>query len=236
MSCANSRLSPRSTRSPGPNRCATCSWTPTPRSTKRARRAKRRSRPKPWRPSSNHIGKRFGSASPSIANCPNSSKKPARADGQTTRRPKSPRKAENVQNRNATVPRRLRRSLHQQFGRARSEDDESENENLRLVPNPRRRIRQPYDFATGHARLTAPSTRKTLLGKRPRAQPTDRPRREERMTDGEEIREIVRSTYEARSRGDLIGTMASFADDVVYEFYGQGTGLPGMAAEARGKP
>src|SRR3984885_15925858 len=139
MSCANSRLSPRSTRSPGPNRCATCSWTPTPRSTKRARRAKRRSRPKPWRPSSNHIGKLFGSASPSIANCPNSSKKPARADGQTTRRPKSPRKAENVQNRNATVPRRLRRSLHQQFGRARSEDDESENENLRLVPNPRRR-------------------------------------------------------------------------------------------------
>jgi ketosteroid isomerase-like protein len=56
------------------------------------------------------------------------------------------------------------------------------------------------------------------------------------MTDSEEIREIVRSTYEARSRGDLIGTMASFADDVVYEFYGQGIGLPSMASEARGKP
>jgi ketosteroid isomerase-like protein len=56
------------------------------------------------------------------------------------------------------------------------------------------------------------------------------------MTNSEEIREIVRSTYEARSRGDLIGTMASFADDVVYEFYGQGTGLPSMATEARGKP
>ena len=55
------------------------------------------------------------------------------------------------------------------------------------------------------------------------------------MTNSEEIREIVRSTYEARSRGDLIGTIASFADDVVYEFYGQGTGLPCMASEARGK-
>ena len=53
------------------------------------------------------------------------------------------------------------------------------------------------------------------------------------MTDGGKIREIVRSTYEARSRGDLIGTMASFADDVVYEFFGQGTGLPGLASEAR---
>jgi ketosteroid isomerase-like protein len=56
------------------------------------------------------------------------------------------------------------------------------------------------------------------------------------MTDSEEIREIVRSTYEARSRGDLIGTMASFADDVVYEFHGQATGLSGMAGESRGKP
>ena len=55
------------------------------------------------------------------------------------------------------------------------------------------------------------------------------------MTDSETIRKIVRSTYEARSRGDLDETMASFADDVVFEFYGQGTDLPSMASEARGK-
>jgi hypothetical protein len=64
---------------------------------------------------------------------------------QTTRRPKSARKAEDVQNRNAAVPHRLRRPLHQQSGRARPEDDEGENENLRLIPNPRRRpnLRKP---------------------------------------------------------------------------------------------
>jgi ketosteroid isomerase-like protein len=56
------------------------------------------------------------------------------------------------------------------------------------------------------------------------------------MTDSETIRKIVRSTYEARSRGDLDGTMASFADDAVFGFNGQGTGLPSMATEARGKP
>jgi ketosteroid isomerase-like protein len=56
------------------------------------------------------------------------------------------------------------------------------------------------------------------------------------MTSSDTIRKIVRSTYEARNRGDLDGTMASFADDVVYEFYGQGTGLPSMANEVRTKP
>jgi ketosteroid isomerase-like protein len=55
------------------------------------------------------------------------------------------------------------------------------------------------------------------------------------MTDRETIRQIVRSTYEARSRGDFDGTMAAFADDVVFEFYGEGTGLPSMTGEARGK-
>jgi ketosteroid isomerase-like protein len=53
------------------------------------------------------------------------------------------------------------------------------------------------------------------------------------MTDSETIRQIVRSTYEARSRGDLDGTMAAFADDVVFEFYGEGTGLPSMSCKAR---
>jgi ketosteroid isomerase-like protein len=56
------------------------------------------------------------------------------------------------------------------------------------------------------------------------------------MTESETIRKIVRSAYEARNRGDLDGTMASFADDAVFGFNGEGTGLPSMASEARGKP
>ena len=56
------------------------------------------------------------------------------------------------------------------------------------------------------------------------------------MTESETIRKIVRSAYEARNRGDLDGTMASFADDAVFGFNGEGTGLPSMASEVRGKP
>ena len=55
------------------------------------------------------------------------------------------------------------------------------------------------------------------------------------MTDNQTIRTIVRSAYAAWSRGDLDGTMAAFADDVVFEFYGQGTGLPSMTGEVSGK-
>ena len=55
------------------------------------------------------------------------------------------------------------------------------------------------------------------------------------MTDSETIRKVVRSGYEARARGDLDGTMAAFADEAAFEFYGEGTGLPNMASEVRGK-
>ena len=54
-------------------------------------------------------------------------------------RPQSAHPAEEVQNRNATVSHRFRRPLHQQSGRTGPEDDEGQDENLRLVPNPRRR-------------------------------------------------------------------------------------------------
>jgi len=56
------------------------------------------------------------------------------------------------------------------------------------------------------------------------------------MTSAETMRKAVRSTYEARVRGDLEGTMALFADDVVFEFNGEGVGLPNMASASRGKP
>ena len=45
----------------------------------------------------------------------------------------------------------------------------------------------------------------------------------------------MRLAREAWAKGDLDGTMAAFADDSVFEFYGQGTGLPSMTGEARGK-
>src|SRR6202034_3386492 len=54
-------------------------------------------------------------------------------------RPQSARQTKEVQNRNAALPDRFRRSLHQQSGRTGPEDDEGQDENLRLVPNPRRR-------------------------------------------------------------------------------------------------
>jgi ketosteroid isomerase-like protein len=55
------------------------------------------------------------------------------------------------------------------------------------------------------------------------------------MTDANAIKAAVRSTYDARVRGDLEGTIAAFAEDVVFEFNGQGTGLPGLAAPVTGK-
>ena len=50
--------------------------------------------------------------------------------------------------------------------------------------------------------------------------------REESMTDTESMKKSVRSTYVARIRGDLEGTMAAFADDVVYEFNSKGLVSP----------
>ena len=56
------------------------------------------------------------------------------------------------------------------------------------------------------------------------------------MTDANTIREAIRSTYKARVRGDLEGTVANFADDAVFDFNGQGVGLPNMGTAVRGKP
>ena len=56
------------------------------------------------------------------------------------------------------------------------------------------------------------------------------------MTDANTIREAIRSTYRARVRGDLDGTVALFADDAVFDFNGQGVGLPNMGTAVRGKP
>jgi ketosteroid isomerase-like protein len=55
------------------------------------------------------------------------------------------------------------------------------------------------------------------------------------MTETESMKKIVRSTYVARIRGDLEGTMAAFADDVVFEFNGKGVGSPSMATPVHGK-
>src|SRR5271166_5215173 len=63
---------------------------------------------------------------------------PARAH-QASPRPQSSAKAENLRNGNPALPHRFRRALHQQPGRTGPQDDEGQNENLRLVSNPRRR-------------------------------------------------------------------------------------------------
>jgi ketosteroid isomerase-like protein len=55
------------------------------------------------------------------------------------------------------------------------------------------------------------------------------------MTDKRFIEETLISTYAARVRGDVDATMAAFADDVVYEFNGRGTGHPSFSAPLRGK-
>src|SRR5271156_535362 len=58
---------------------------------------------------------------------------------QTTSRPQSARQVEEVQNRDAALPHRLRRALHQQPRRTGSEDDEGQDEDIRLLPHPRGR-------------------------------------------------------------------------------------------------
>src|SRR5271166_653114 len=63
---------------------------------------------------------------------------PARAH-QASPRPQSSAKAENLRTGNPALPHRFRRALHQQPGRTGPQDDEGQNENLRLVSNPRRR-------------------------------------------------------------------------------------------------
>ena len=51
--------------------------------------------------------------------------------------------------------------------------------------------------------------------------PRQATRREGGMTDANTIREAIRSTYRARVRGDLEGTVAHLADDAVFDFNGR---------------
>jgi ketosteroid isomerase-like protein len=59
--------------------------------------------------------------------------------------------------------------------------------------------------------------------------------REVRMTSAALFKDRLMSTYEARARDDLEGTLAAFADDVVFEINGRGTGLPSLASQIHGK-
>jgi transposase len=75
---------------------------------------------------------------------------------QTTSGPQSARTAQDVQNRDLAVHDRLRRAFHQQLGRAGPANDEGQNENLGVLPNPRRgadfrhpQIRRFYRPKTG---------------------------------------------------------------------------------------
>ena len=70
---------------------------------------------------------------------PKPTAKAAARAGETPPRPQPAPKAENLPNRNPALPHRLRCALHQQSGRTGPQDDEGQNENLGLVPNPRRR-------------------------------------------------------------------------------------------------
>ena len=96
-------------------------------------------RPINWRPWSSAMG--GGSARPRLpsrfaqAGGPS---QPARAH-QASPRPRSSAKAENLRNGNPALPHQFRRALHQQPGRTGPQDDEGQNENLRLISNPRRR-------------------------------------------------------------------------------------------------
>lgn len=44
------------------------------------------------------------------------------------------------------------------------------------------------------------------------------------------IEDVLRSTYAGRVRGDVEATLAGFADDVIFEFNGRGTGRPDLGA------
>jgi ketosteroid isomerase-like protein len=55
------------------------------------------------------------------------------------------------------------------------------------------------------------------------------------MTSKSAIEETLRSTYAARVRGDVEGTLAAFADDTVFEINGRGTGMPALASPVQGK-
>jgi ketosteroid isomerase-like protein len=49
------------------------------------------------------------------------------------------------------------------------------------------------------------------------------------------MKDVIRSAYAARVRGDLEGALAPFSDDAVFLFNAEGVGLPGLGTPARGK-
>ena len=116
-----------------------CCARPTRRCARRGTPESGRSRPSRSRPSSSAIGRRSGSAWRIIAGCRRWRRSRRLADAANNVRPQSARQAEEVQNRNAAFPHRLRRALHQQPRRTRSADDEGQDEDLRRLPDPRGR-------------------------------------------------------------------------------------------------
>src|SRR5271168_2085012 len=107
---------------------------------------------------------------------------------QTTSRPQSARQAEEVQNRNAAVPHRLRRALHQQPRRTRSADDEGQDEDLRRLPDPR-----------GRADFRAPQVRRLDREKAALQHPAG-PHRDPRAAHAIPRRLTVGRSHAARAR------------------------------------
>ena len=55
------------------------------------------------------------------------------------------------------------------------------------------------------------------------------------MTNRAAIEDLVGSVYAARVRGDVEGTLAGFANDVIFEFNGRGIGQPNLGGPIEGK-
>jgi ketosteroid isomerase-like protein len=55
------------------------------------------------------------------------------------------------------------------------------------------------------------------------------------MTSGEQMKNLIRSTYASRVRGDVDGTADALADDATFELNGRGAKLPGMGGPVKGK-
>jgi ketosteroid isomerase-like protein len=58
---------------------------------------------------------------------------------------------------------------------------------------------------------------------------------EESVADKDKVKQIVRSAYAARVRGDVDGTLAHFADNVAFEINARGLGSPDMGSRIEGK-
>jgi ketosteroid isomerase-like protein len=54
------------------------------------------------------------------------------------------------------------------------------------------------------------------------------------MTE-KDMKDVIRSAYAARVRGDVEGALAPFSDDAVFLFNAEGVGLPGFGVPAKGK-